>query len=456
MKLRPYQAKLIYDIKVELSKGSKSILAVLSCGGGKSIIQAMIAKGATDKGNRVLFLVHRKELCQQIRDTFRACKVDMNLCSVEMVQTVSRKVTKISKPKLIITDEAHHCYSASYLKIYDYFYDVIRLGFTATPIRMGDGGLGKVFDVMVQSVTTKWLIENGFLSPYEYYSVKLINTEDVHVKRGDFDTREVAELVEQNFVYGETLKNYEKLAKGKKTIIYCATIEQSKETIKKFQDSGYKAAHIDGTTPQGQRTRLVEQFRENQINILSNVDLFGEGFDIPDCECVILLRPTKSLTLFIQQSMRSMRYKQGKTAIIIDHVGNVYEHGLPDQEREWTLKAKQQKEKETIKIKECDNCYKVIPRADKVCKHCGYLFPVNEVEQAEKETLDLELKRITAAEILAAKPYAYVDGLYSFEELVQFQKAKKYRFQWVLRQCLQRGIDFPEKYNNMVRYMRGV
>lgn len=447
MELREYQQKLIDDIRTELSKGSKSILAVLSCGGGKSIIQAMIAKCATDKGNRVLFLVHRTELCEQIRDTFRRCRVNMNLCTVAMVQTISRKVSKISKPQLIITDEAHHCYSNSYIKIYDYFSEVIRLGFTATPIRMNEGGLGKVFDKMITSVTTNWLIENNFLSPYEYYSVKLINTENIHVKRGDYDAREVAELVENNYFYGQTLKNYEKLAKGKKTIIYCATIEQSKQTIKEFRENGYKAEHIDGTTPKGERTRLVEKFRNNQINILSNVDLFGEGFDIPDCECVILLRPTKSLTLFIQQSMRSMRYKANKTAIIIDHVGNVYNHGLPDDEREWTLSQKKKREKETVKIKECEKCYKVIPNSSTVCKYCGHIFQKNQTEKKEKETVDLELEKITRNEILAAKPYAYVDELETFDDLVNFQKAKKYKFGWVLRQCLQKGIFIPPKYN---------
>ncbi|MFI3206724.1 MAG: DEAD/DEAH box helicase [Clostridia bacterium] len=453
MELREYQQKLIDDIKLELTNGSKSILAVLSCGGGKSIIQAMIAKGATDKGNRVLFLVHRKELCEQIRDTFRRCRVDMNLCTVAMVQTISKKITKISKPQLIITDEAHHCYSNSYIKIYDYFSGIIKLGFTATPIRMNEGGLGKIFDKLITSVTTKWLVENNFLSPYEYYSVRLIDTENIHVKRGEYDAREVAELVENNFFYGETLTNYEKLANGKKTIIYCATVEQSKQTIQEFKDKGYKAEHIDGTTPKGERARLVEKFRNNQISILSNVDLFGEGFDIPDCECVILLRPTKSLTLFIQQSMRSMRYKADKTAIIIDHVGNVYEHGLPDDEREWTLKPKKQKEKEIVKIKECEKCYKVISSSSTVCKYCGHVFLKIINEKKEKETVDLELERITRDEILAAKPYAYVDEIGTFDDLVKFQKAKKYQFGWVLRQCLQKGIFIPPKYDYTLKKM---
>lgn len=455
MELRGYQQELIEEIRSRIKRGSKSICAVLPCGGGKSIIQAMIAKSATDKGNKVLFLVHRKELCDQIRATFKVCGVNLNLCQIAMVQTVTRRLTKTVAPQVIITDEAHHCLSKSYINIYDYFISAIRLGFTATPIRMNEGGLGKIFDDMVTSVSVKWLIENNYLSPYEYFSVKLVNTDNIHTKRGDYDAREVAELVENNYLYGETLKTYQKIAGGKKTIIYCATIEQSKNTIEEFKKVGISSAHIDGAIPAGERERLVNKFRNNEIQVISNVDLFGEGFDIPDCECVILLRPTKSLTLFIQQSMRSMRFKEGKTALVIDHVGNVYEHGLPDDEREWSLKTKRKKEKEVIKVKECPNCYKVVSTTVKTCKYCNYIFEKNVAERNEKEVLDMELTKITSEDILRAKPYSYVDTLDTFEDLVRFQQAKKYKFGWVIRQCIAKNISYPSKYNSMAKHMKG-
>ena len=207
IKLRKYQENLINKIKIQLLQGKKSICAVLGCGAGKSIIQGMIAKSATDKHNQVLFLVHRKELCKQIENTFTECGVDFDYCQIGMVQTITRRLSKTKDPVIIITDECHHSASASYTRIYDYFKQATRLGFTATPIRMNEGGLGKVYDSLVEGVSTKWLIENNYLSPYKYYSVKLADTLGLHVKRGDFDSKELAALMEQKYIYGDTSFN---------------------------------------------------------------------------------------------------------------------------------------------------------------------------------------------------------------------------------------------------------
>lgn len=448
-KLRPYQEELIEKIKAELKKGKKSVCAVLGCGGGKSIIQGMIAKSATNKGSRVLFLVHRKELCTQIEDTFRLCGVDFDLCDIMMVQTATRRLGKITEPSIIITDEAHHCLSNSYIRIYEYFSNALKLGFTATPVRMNEGGLGKVFDSLVESVSTKWLIDNNYLSPYKYFSVKLADTKNLHTARGDYDSKEVAKLMENNYIYGETIKNYLKIAKGKKTIVYCASIKSSLETVSKFKTNGIRAEHVDGTTPKNQREQIINDFRNGEIDVLSNVDLFGEGFDVPDCECVILLRPTKSLTLFIQQSMRSMRYKENKTAVIIDHVGNVFKHGFPDDKREWSLKTKKKKAKGTIIVKQCPVCFACLKNTVTECTECGYIFP--KAERTEKETVSAELTEISKSDVYAVMPYESYTKLKTFEELREFQRARKYKFGWVIRKAMELHIPIPDKYDMMVR-----
>ena len=169
--LRPYQQQLIDNIRQSIKLGHKNVCAVLGCGGGKSVIQGSIASMATAQKNQVLFLVHRKELCRQIEQTFIACGVDLMYCDIGMVQTVCRRLGKISAPRLIITDECHHCLSASYRKIYAYYPSATLLGFTATPARMNEGGLGAVFDDLIMSVSTSWLIENHYLSPYKCYGV---------------------------------------------------------------------------------------------------------------------------------------------------------------------------------------------------------------------------------------------------------------------------------------------
>lgn len=269
--------ELIDKIKEELRHYKKSVCAVLGCGGGKSVIEGQIARSATDKGNRVLFLVHRQELCEQIRETFEACDVDFSLCRIAMVQTVSRHLADEPVPALIITDEAHHCLSASYRKIYAAFPAATKIGFTATPVRMNEGGLGAVFDSLVVSVSTQWMIDNGYLAPYIYYSVKLADASKVKTTAGDYNQAQLAQLMERSCIYGDTITNYLKFASGKKTIVYCASVQASQDTSETFAAAGICAAHLDGTTPGAERESTVQAFRDGSTTVLCNVNLFGEG-----------------------------------------------------------------------------------------------------------------------------------------------------------------------------------
>ena len=449
MKLREYQAELIGKIRLAILHGSKSIVSVLGCGGGKSVIQAEIARSATDKGNRVLFLVHRKELCEQITNTFTAQGVDMDRCSVSMVQTVSRHIDKLPEPRIIITDEAHHSTAASYKKIYAAFPDACRLGFTATPCSLNKGGLGEVYDKLITSVTTQWLIEHNYLSPYKYYSVKLADTSGLHIKAGDYKADEVAELMQNSEIYGETVKQWEKLAKNKKTIAYCASVEAAEQTAEQFRQAGYTAASLSGNTPKELRAQIMQEFRDSKIMILTNCELFGEGLDVPDCECTVLLRPTQSLTLYIQQSMRSMRYMPGKTAIIIDHVGNCYLHGLPDDNREWTLEPKK-KQENMVKIRECPMCFSVYPPTQQKCPYCGYAA-VKEIQRKDKEVVEIDLVEMKRQDDIRNTRLSDAD-LRTWPEVVEFQKLHGYKFAWCIRYAAMNDIPIPNKYS----YMRKV
>lgn len=443
--LRPYQTELIEKIKNELRQGKKSVCAVLGCGGGKSLIEGMITKFANDKGNRVLFIVHRQELCEQITNTFKLCEVNFKLCNILMVQTLVRHLKTEPEPKIIITDEAHHCLSETYRKIYAMFPDAIKLGFTATPVRMNEGGLGAVFDSLAVSVSTRWLIDNNYLAPYTYYSVKLADATKVKTTVGDYNQTQLAQLMERSCIYGDTITNYEKFASGKKTIVYCASVKASIDTCEAFNNTGIRTAHLDGTTPATERDATVQAFRDGSITVLCNVDLFGEGFDVPDCECVILLRPTKSLTLHIQQSMRSMRYKPNKSAIIIDHIGNEFRHGLPDDDREWTLEAKK-KDKHgpgDVIVKECPKCFAVVKPACMVCPVCSQVFKVNTREIGKQAAELTEIMR----EQLVKHPYSDYKNMQSFDELAAFQKAKKFKFGWTLYKAQELGIPIPKKYS---------
>lgn len=448
MELRDYQKKIIFEIRKNLLL-HKKICVQAPCGSGKSVIIGQIIKDATNKGNRVLFLVHRKELIEQIYNTLKIFQVDFKLIDLLMVQTAVRRLQKLKTPAIIMTDENHHCLAKSYTKIYKYFSTAFLIGFTATPIRLNGYGLGEIYKYLVRGPEISWLIKNNYLANYKLYSIKLADTSNLHTRQGDFKKDEVSTLMEKNTIYGKTIENYLKLANGKKTIVYCSSVEASIETANEFNINNIPAKHLDGSTPKIERKNAIQKFRDGEIKVLCNVDLFGEGFDVPDCECVVLLRPTKSLSLYIQQSMRSMRYQENKLAIIIDHVGNCFEHGLPDDIREWALQGKQQKEQE-IKIRECPACFSVVQPGTKVCPYCGLEFP-KLVERQEKTVKDIELEEIKRQDILKMKPFSYINKISSLKEIIDFVELKKYRLSTVLYQLEQRN-DIKVTENDLRRF----
>lgn len=443
MELRQYQKQLIDDTFQALNDGFHAPCIVLPCGGGKSVILAEIAKIYTLKDKQVLFLVHRKELCQQIFSTFVRYGVKAEFCKIAMVQTVVRHLKAERKPDLIITDENHHSLAASYKKIYDYFSDVPRIGVTATPERIDGSGLIDVNDKLIIGVTAKWLIKNNYLSPYAYYA-PTIKTPKFKTRNGDYIQSDVARFFnkEKAKIYGDVLKHYHRLADGKKTICYLPTVEFSIQTADKFNEVGIPSAHIDGTTPKTERDNIIQKFRTGEIKILCNVDIVSEGFDVPDCECVILLRPTKSLILYTQQAMRCMRYKPDKKAIIIDHVNNIGNFGFPDRDREWLLeghpkKKKEKAEEELLAVKICQKCFATVPINTRICPYCQEPFPV---ANSEKEVVNTELQELNPDSVSdRVKFFLSPAECQNVQELSEYARQHGYKKGWVYYQQVQRG-----------------
>lgn len=443
MQLRPYQNDLVEQVRAAWRQGSKSPCIVLPCGGGKSCIVAEMARRTTFLGKRVLFLVHRKELCEQIENTFRRWGVDMSLCSVMMVQTAVRRLPKLPRPALIITDENHHSPAATYRRIYGHFADVPRVGVTATPVRLNGDGLGDVNDRLIVGVSAKQLIEMGCLAPYDYYAPSIADLSGLRTHRGEYDVRDIERAMMTTKVCGDAIKYYRELAGGKKAVCYCASVKHSERTAEEFRAAGIAAAHIDGNTPKPERARIIAAFRRGEIRILCNVDLISEGFDVPDCECSILLRPTKSLTLYIQQSMRCMRYRHGKRAIVIDHAGNYARFGMPDDDREWSLEKKpkgeaRKQEAADKGVKLCPECFcafKTPPPGEEVrCPMCGYLF--EKKSRTIEEDKDMELVKIEGFKLDLRTPA----DCHTYAELLEYAKAKGYKAGWAWYQAKMRGL----------------
>lgn len=441
--LRDYQKELLNGVYSSMSKGNKNIMVQSPAGSGKSVTMSEVARRATEKGNRVLFIVHRRELVSQIKGTFIANDVNMELCHVGMVQTVANRIKKGNEPTpaIILVDEAHHSLAKTYTNIFESFPNAYVYGFTATPYRLSNKGFTDVFDELILGKSVQWLIDNERLAPFKYYSVNLMDSDILtHNSTGDFNNDSITKAM-QKTIYGDAVINYKKFADGKKTIIYTHNVESSINVAEKFKDNGYDALQVDGKTPKQQRELAMEMFREGKVNILVNAELYGEGVDVPDCECVILLRPTESLTLFIQQTMRAMRYQPNKQAIIIDHVGNYARHGLPNTEHDWQehFKGTNKKSKSdnSIPIKECPECFGVVESAYTICPYCGCEFPKEEVQELTVDE-SAELEEVTNEMITLN--FKTPEECSNMKELSELGKSLGYKPGWAYIQGKRLGL----------------
>ena len=348
--LRLYQQQLIDDVGYEFSEGRRRVCAVAPCGAGKTIMTAWMARGTALSGRRAIFMVHRQELIEQTSATFTAMGIRHGLIAagaakeydlpvqIASVQTLIHRLHEVQPPDLLICDECHHIVANTYRRILEHFAAAYVLGVTATPERIGGQGLGEIFESLVLGPTAAELIAAGNLTPYDYYAPpSKFDPAAAHVRFGEYVKNDLIHQMDDADVIGDIVKNYQNLAGDRRAICYCINRAHSEHVAASFRAAGIPAAHVDGETHRAVRARTIEEFRAGKLRILCNAELFGEGFDVPAMEAVILARPTASLTLYIQQSMRPLRpdpNNPAKRAVIIDHVGNVFRHGMPDEERE--------------------------------------------------------------------------------------------------------------------------
>ena len=395
-KLYQYQEELIKKAQNEFIKGNKNIMLLSPPGSGKTVIMSEMAKNASNKQNGfVLVMVHRKELVDQIINSFKFHEVNMENVLVGTVVKIKNRLPSIKKPTLIITDETHHSLASTYKVVYDYFKDVPKVGYTGTAWRLSGDGFTDTYEVMIEGQTVEWLIENSKLAPYDYYSVLSIDTSKLKVQNGDYSNKSIDESFGKQ-IFGDVVKEYIDKANGQKAILYAHSVNASQEFAKEFQSFGINAVHADAKTPKTERDKIMQDFRDGKIQVVCNVDLISEGFDVPDCTVTILCRPTKSLVLFLQQSMRSMRYQPNKKAIILDHVGNWKVHGLPDTPHDWNTYfvggwKKKSNKTNTVHAKECPECSALWPLNQPICDLCGHDFSLKEKQEKERIEAELEL-----------------------------------------------------------------
>lgn len=451
--LRDYQIQGVDAIRAALGR-VRRVLYVLSTGGGKTVIFTYIATHAAAKGNRILILAHRAEIADQISLALDAWNVphgriqpgyatSADLVQVGMVQTVARRLDRLQEPALLIPDEAHHSVAGTWQTIMARWTRARVLGVTATPERLDGVGLRAAFDAMVEGPPMAWLIEHGYLANYRYLApANGIDVSGVRRLAGDYNPTELAAVLDQAKIHGDVLDSYRTHLAGQSAIAFTCTVSHAEHVAATFRTAGIPAASIDGAMKPAERRALVDALRDGRLKVLSSCELISEGFDAPAVQGGLLLRPTQSFALHRQQIGRVLRPKpDGSPAIIVDHVKNVYRHGLPDDPHEWSLDS----EKRAVaaptsalrRHRLCQLCQQVFPLLARQapCEgRSGCLFAPPPVAPARIEELTdpahwsgLNLKAIRGSQLRRAIWLAGAD----LSRLAEIQQAKGYKVGWV-------------------------
>lgn len=362
--LRPYQ-QLAKENIFSAWDECDNVMFQMPTGTGKtrlftSIISDIKTWGVQNSVDvKILIIAHRIELIEQISDNLERYKVSHGIIAggkprdlrypvqVASIQTITHRnnleVAKNLNVNFIIIDEAHHCVANSYKKLWDLYPESKKLGVTATPWRMNHLGFIHIFDKLIVSAPIKKFIDEGWLAPYSYYSVKDsssikkdIDSIEEFDSEGDYKVSALERVMDNSSIRANLLQSYLSLANGKKGIIYSVSRKHSDHICAEYRQAGINIVRIDSETPRDERRLYVQRFKKGLIDIIVNVDIFSEGFDCPDIEFIQLARPTKSLVKYLQQVGRGLRPTAQKSkCIILDNVGAHIEFSLPDADRVW-------------------------------------------------------------------------------------------------------------------------
>lgn len=442
--LRPYQSAIVSAIRSAFL-GQRNILLVSPTGSGKTVMFSYLAQAVTAKDKRVYILVHREELVEQVSATLKAFSVPHGFIAagragtpypvmVCSVFTLANRVKDYPQPDLIIIDEAHHAASGStWARVLGFWSSSFKLGVTATPVRLDGRDLSGAFDHLVEGPSVASLIANGDLCRYRLYAPPVVLGK-LRMRMGDYVKSDIATAMDKPSITGDAVAHYTKLAAGKRALVFCVSLEHAEHTADAFRAAGYRAERIDGGMDRNARRALVARFQRGDIQVMTSCDLVSEGFDLPAIEVAILLRPTASLGLYLQQVGRALRNFPGKEyALILDHAGNAGVHGLPDDEREWSLgdddaKRKAGKRKVVTSVHTCGKCYAASKPGTLVCPHCQWVFPI-EAREVEHKVGELVEVNVDPAKIAARREVGMAKGL---EQLMALEKQRGYKPGWAM------------------------
>lgn len=412
---RPYQLAAIERIRQAMRDGHRRILFVLPTGGGKTLTAALIVGGVVAKKKKAVFAAHRVELIDQTVKSFAR----MGITSVGVIRSGDRRkdrsqpiqvasiqsLAKRESPEadLVVIDEAHRSCASTYQKhLFARYPDTPKLGLTATPCRVDGKPLGNAFDVIVHGPTYSELIAEGWIvAPLVYSTPMHADLSKVATSKGDYSQKDLEDAVNRRALIGNIYDEWWKRADGRRTVVFAVSIAHSKAVAAEFMSRGVNAEHLDGTVPDDERAAILARLESGATRVVCNFGVLCEGWDQPSCKCIVLARPTKSLALFMQMSGRGLRpwcpcgcpaearCPMQVLPLILDHGGCVDRHGMPHEDREWTLEAGAPKRVGAAPMKACPACFAFVASALMVCPYCAHEWPVPvAAEREEPEALE--------------------------------------------------------------------
>ncbi len=433
--LRPRQQKAIADLRAAYAAGYKAPTLCAPTGSGKTFIAAEIIRSAIAKGGTVWFLAHLREILDDTSRRLRAAEIPHGFIMAGMprnpfqpvqvvsVQTAVRRPV-VKQPSLIIIDEAHLCVADTYRKVVQEAGNPRLLLLTATPTRLDGRGLGEVSDLIIPTCSTADLIAEGLLSPIRYYAPTKPDLANVRSRGGDFALDQLAEAVDRPSIIGDAVAHYRKYAHGRRAVAFCVNIAHAEHTAAAFTAAGYRAVAISGNSTREERTAALTGLRQGTIDIVCNCALWVAGVDCPEIGCVILLRPTKSLTMYLQSVGRGLRIAPGKPdLIVLDHASCVFTHGLPQDPREWSLDAKPKRKGSTDapSVRECPECFACHEPAP-VCPACGHVYQSDAVQRGP-EQVDGQLVEVDEAALRRERNREQA-GAQTLEQLIEIGRRR--------------------------------
>jgi len=461
--LRTYQSRAVHNLRLAYRDGARAPLLVLPTGGGKTVIVADILSRLAARGRSALVLVHRRELIAQTSRKLDLANVPHGIIAagvaaadapiqVASVQTLTRRLGSIdTQPDLIVIDEAHHATAGSWGRVLAHWPDALRLGVTATPVRADGRGLSAVFDRLVLGPSVGDLVSASFLTAARIYAPpQVADLSGIKRRAGDYATEDAAARLDKPTVTGDAIAHYRRFASGQQAIAFCCSQRHAEHVCESFNAAGIHAATLLGSTDPVARDRVVQAFAAAQLQVLVTVDVVSEGFDVPAASCAILLRPTASLGLYLQQVGRVLRPAvDKKLAIILDHVGNVHRHGWPDDPRDWSLEgtaARSSKSggQQAPTVRTCPACFAAF-RPAPVCPYCGTVCatePTRQPRAVAGELRELQRQAAAAASLAARQQRAAARTL---PQLLALAQERGYSPGWAYRVAAARGARHGQR-----------